>query len=147
MKWILPTTLFLALVSFTAKANTETDADKVSRAEIVAVIESFALGADTQDAERVGRTLHPQSAQYLPAAEGVRVFTRDQYLALLEAKKIGGQRREMTIGTVEVTEGYLAFASVQLRTDSLVFLHHFGLMKADGGWQIMSILTLAGKTK
>lgn len=142
MKLIFPSALTLSLLLAAAPSPGD---DQDGRAAIVEAIENFAGGADARDAERIARSLHPRSWQYMPAAEGLRSFNQEQYLALIRAGKIGGQERELTIEAIDISEGYLASARVELRAGSRVFLHHMGLMKVDGTWQILSILTLVGR--
>ncbi|MDA8019782.1 MAG: nuclear transport factor 2 family protein [Thermoanaerobaculia bacterium] len=140
----LPLVLLTTLCVLVSVSAAETS-DGAERAAIQKVVEDFAGGADARDVDRIGRSLHAESRQYLPTSGGLRVFDREQYLGLISAGKIGGQQRKMTVRWVEVIEGYLATVGVELRGGGMVFLHHFGLMKVDDTWQILSILTLAGR--
>ena len=142
MKSIPTWSLFLFLVlPFGSPSVAEDSADRTA---ILQAIENFAQGADAQDAERIARSLHPRSWQFMPTGDGVRTFDQEQYLALIRAKKIGGQKREMSVESIDVTEGFLASARIELRSGKRVFLHQMSLMKVSGSWQILSILTVVG---
>ena len=140
-KWLC---LFISLIVGGISAGVYAQDHDADRTAIIEAIEDFAQGADSQDPERVAASLHAQSWQYMPAPDGVRAFNQEQYLGLLKAKRIGGTPREMKVESVDITEGYIATARVQLQKGERVFLHHIGLMKVGEAWQIMSILTLVG---
>jgi len=133
--------LFFVLVAPEAiyAQGTVPDKEAISNA-----ILNFAQGADRQIPEQVSLSLHSQSWQFMPAPNGVRAFNQEQYLSLLKAKKIGGTPREMKIESIDIIEGYMASARVQLQKDTTVFIHLMSLMKVGESWQIMNILTLVG---
>ena len=126
-------------------AWTQEEGTDAEEAAIRAAIENYAKGADAQDAARIARSLHPESTQYLFTGQGVTAFGQAQYLGLIENKRIGGKDRTIEIESIDVTEEALAAAKVILTHDDRVFLHYMGLLKLDGAWQIMSIVTAVGR--
>lgn len=132
----------LAVPAVLYAQETDLEADK---AAITTVIEDYSKGADDQDAERTGRALHENSWQHVFFPNGPRTFNKETYLQLLEAKRIGGDERAISVESIDITEGTSAAAKVILTGSELVFVHYMGLLKVEGQWQIMSTVTVAGR--
>ncbi|NKB86989.1 MAG: hypothetical protein GKS06_02040 [Acidobacteria bacterium] len=109
------------------------------RAAIESVLTDLAQGQDQQDVDRMLSSLHPDSAQFVQLPSGLVTFDRDTQAAGVRAGQLGGDDREMTIHSVDIT-GNAAMAKLEL-VGRLTFVHYVGLMKVEGRWQIMSVVT------
>ena len=139
----LGTALVLAALTATAPAFADGEAD---RAEIRRLVQQWVEAADGQNPALAESTLHPQAMQYLPhtkAPGGLITFSRDQYVASIRAKKIGGSPRETTVLSIETDErSRNAVAKIEVRSETMIFYQFLGLTKAgDKDWTVVSVLS------
>lgn len=101
-------------------------------------VERFASGGDRQDAEALEKVLHEQFRVVLaqPSKDEATVMSRDQYLELIRAKKIGGVRRNVKVKWLEV-RGDLAFAKAELSSEKASFDGLYTLAREGGRWRII----------
>lgn len=103
------------------------------------VVRSFAEGGDFQDVLRVAPLLHPafRVATFMGGQEQVGLLSKDEYLALLSARKIGGTPRKLEILGVEELGERQAVVQAVLEGEKMTFACAFHLVKEDGAWQIL----------
>lgn len=111
------------------------------RAGILAVIQHYAESADTRNSDLARQALHESSQQYLLFNGTFMQIGQAQYGQMLDAGQIGGIPRKLTVHRIEVEGNDTAMAKVTLMHDKMTLNQHIGLLKLDGRWQIVSILT------
>ena len=109
------------------------------KSEIKSLITKFASGADLQDAALLATVLHEESQQFFNGPDGLMRLSRENYLSMINQKKIGGSPRKLTIDSVEIT-GNLAIAQATMKNEKMLFENYFSLMKVEDSWQIISII-------
>ena len=114
--------------------------------EIRTLIQQWVDAADKQDAGLVERILHADTTQFMPntkAPGGVITISRDQYVAGIRAKKIGGSPRQTQIHSIELdSRGRNAVAKLEIESETMIFYQFVGLSKlAAKEWKIVSVLT------
>lgn len=113
------------------------------RVQIAGVVRDYFEGWYTADAERLGRSLHPDMVKrYVEAFPGgrqvVRSATRD---VMIEMTRMGGgsetppERRNIVIDVLDLS-GDIAVA----RASSSQYLEYLSLARCNGRWAIINIL-------
>ncbi len=104
------------------------------------VVRSFAEGGDFQDVIRVASLLHPafRVATFLGGEERLRLLSREEYLALLSARKIGGTPRQLEISSVEEIGERQAVVHAELKGKETTFTCSFHLVNEDGAWKLLT---------
>lgn len=110
------------------------------------LVEQWVDAADTQDSALAERILHPASMQFIPntkAPGGAMTITREQYVAGIRAKKIGGSPRETKVSSIELDRrGRNAVVKLEIQSETMIFYQFVGLSKlAAKEWKIVSVLT------
>jgi len=108
---------------------------------IKSVVKEFIEATDVQDAERLGKTMHEQSMQYVKFGPRVLTFTKAQYMEQLNAKKVGGQERSINFGELlDSTPGVTTIA-LTATSSTLLFSYQVTLLSVEGSWIITAINT------
>ncbi len=127
--------VLMGIVTLTASAQ-----QKEEKA-IKGVIKEFAAAADENNADRLAKCLDDNYRVLMNRLFGspdVSVVTKDDYLAKIESKEWGGDKREVTIQSITVN-GTTASAHVTLKGTKATFVSLFILIKdADGNWKLSS---------
>ena len=125
--------LFMGVIGMTVFAQEEK--------AIEDVIRSFAKAADKNDTEKLATYLDDNYRivmNRLFGAEGVSIVTKEDYLAKIESKEWGGDKRTVTIEKITVN-GNSASAHVTLKGEKATFISLFMLIKdAEGNWKLVS---------
>ncbi len=131
---LVPFSLF-ALIAFTPS---EVNA-------IREVVEIYANAGDIQDASKMGKVLHDgfRVVWNDPAKKTVSLISKTDYMQLLEAKKIGGDKRKVIIESIDISEGVNASVRVTLDGEKGDFWNLLSLVKVDGKWLIAQDLVSA----
>lgn len=131
---LVPVSLF-ALIAFTPS---EVNA-------IREVVEIYANAGDIQDASKMGKVLHDgfRVVWNDPAKKTVSLISKTDYMQLLEAKKIGGDKRKVIIESIDISEGVNASVRVTLDGEKGDFWNLLSLVKVDGKWLIAQDLVSA----
>lgn len=105
------------------------------------VIIAFAKAADKNDAEKLSTYLDDNYRivmNRLFGAEGVSIVNKEDYLAKIESKEWGGDKRKVTIEQITIN-GNTASAHVTLKGEKATFVSLFMLIKdAEGNWKLVS---------
>jgi len=109
------------------------------------VVEIYAKAGDLQDASRMGKVLHEgfRVVWNDPAQKTVSLISKTDYLQLLEAKKIGGDKRKVIIESIDISEGINASVRVTLDGEKGDFWNLLSLVKVDGKWLVAQDLVSA----
>ena len=130
--------LLFSLIAFAdnPKENISIDIEKISR-----VVSQFSQSADQRNLQKMEEVLHPEFRSVvnrLFGSEEVSVMDRSIYLNLLKEEKIGGDKREVAIQSVNI-QGNTAIVKAILLGKSLRFDTYLQLIKdVNGKWWIVS---------
>ena len=116
-------------------------AQKEEVKKIKTTIEGFVKAGDENNHEEIGNYL---DANYrvvmnrLFGSEAVGVVNKDEYIAKIESKEWGGDKREITYEEIIIT-GTVATAKVKLVGSKMTFISNFTLIQnAEGDWMLLS---------
>lgn len=109
--------------------------------QIKAAIESFVKGGDNNDIKLLDSVLHP-SFQNIQNGffenEGIFVFSKEQYIELVNTKKFGGSARSIDYVSIEQMVDNIAIAKVVLESQYLKFLSLIICVRNNEQWQIIN---------
>lgn len=133
---IKKTLVGLALVTFMIGGLQAQD----SKSMIKQVSAQFVSGADVQDGELLKTVLEPQSLQYVLIGGKPSMFTAEQYIQMINEKKLGGKPRAITYKHAELLGEHLAVVVLNAVSDEYDFLYQFSLMEnGQGKWKIVGV--------
>lgn len=134
MKVLMLLSCFSALTIISSTPTSDQEAIKKA-------VKTFATAADQQDVEAMDAILHPEYRAVLNQLFGskqVTLLDKASYLAMLKAKKIGGDKRSIAIQTVDIND-LNAMVKVQLKGAKATFTTYLLLAKgSDQMWRIIS---------
>lgn len=104
---------------------------------IVMAIKAFVEAADSRDVAGIEAATHRgfRVAVVIGQKPNVALMDRETYLQLIRARKIGGDRRTVSIRSVEL-RGHLAVARVRLEGEKAIFEGDLTLLKDEGTWKV-----------
>ncbi len=105
-------------------------------AQVMKTITAYAQGTEHHDMAQLEGAFHPDFRVVAMTADGLRVIDRESYLALINAKKIGGHKRTLKIERAIEGDNFMQ-VSLTLHGDKAIFHDHLDLIKQDAGWQIL----------
>ncbi len=113
---------------------------------IKGLMQEWVDSGDKQDAALAAKLTHAATVHYVTGERfenGLRVVNSEQYAALLEGKKIGGQERKLKIHSVQIDDLLSnAVARIELTSAKATFYQFVALSKIGAGeWKIMSVLS------
>ena len=126
-------------MSLLAAASSQANNELVSHS-VMKVLHQYALGTEQSDVALLESAFHKEFRVIAITKDGLRVINRGDYLALIQSKKIGGHKRQLTIENI--TEGVLEDerilqVSLTLTGEKAIFHDHLDLIKEDARWQIL----------
>ncbi len=109
------------------------------------VVESYSKAGDNQDTKAIEAVLHDgfRVVWNDPAKNTVSLISKTDYVQLLGAKKIGGDRRKVIIESIDISEGINASVRVVLDGEKGDFWNLLSLVKHEGKWLIAQDLVTA----
>lgn len=114
---------------------------KLAEQKITALVTNFSAAVETRNIELVAPLLNDNFrvlANRFPTADKTTVLTKESYLSLLTAGKIGGEKRSVTISALDVNE-HIASAKVVFESDKAVFTtYQTYILNSNNVWQIAS---------
>jgi len=108
--------------------------------QVKEAVVSFVKGGDNNDASLLEKVLHPyfqniQDGNF--TEEGIFVFTKSQYIELVNKKTFGGTPRTINIRSIE-QHGNIAVAEAILESRKLRFRSTIVCVRTDSGWQVIN---------
>lgn len=138
---ILALVLFIVLVDVHLASAQQASHSAAQVGEVEACIRTFAKAADKRDLKTLEAILHPQYRSVLNKAFGspdVSLMSKEDYIGMAKAEKIGGTDRQVNILTLEI-QPEIAQATVLMESAALRFTSYLSLVRnADGKWQVIS---------
>lgn len=131
---LIPISLFVLIAFTPSEVNS-----------IREVVEIYAKAGDLQDASKMEKVLHEgfRVVWNDPAQKAVSLISKTDYMQLLEAKKIGGDKRKVIIESIDISEGVNASVRVTLDGEKGDFWNLLSLVKVDDKWLVAQDLVSA----
>ncbi|MEZ4317467.1 MAG: nuclear transport factor 2 family protein [Myxococcota bacterium] len=104
-------------------------------------VRAFVDAADAQDTAKLEKALHPEFRVVAQMPDGVSVLSRETYVGLVGAKKIGGTPRKQAYDAV-VRTGDLATVKGTLDSEAAHFDSTWTVVRTDAGWQVVQDATV-----
>lgn len=130
----------LMIISLCSMLMTWNMADVNDKVEIEKLIYQLMKGVDTQDGELILAVFRSDAT--LQATNQGKIISVDykQYAELHNSKKFGGQKREVEISNIDLTDGIIASAKVIAQNESLHYVYYLNFSNTDGKWLIQGFL-------
>ena len=115
--------------------------------QVIEAVQQYISAGDLRNAESLDSILHPQFrvvANQLLGSSEVSIITKDQYLQLVRAGKLGGDNRTVEITSVQIIHNNAA-VTVKLKGRVLSFESLYHLSKINNTWQMVEDLPYAVK--
>ncbi|GAA4270795.1 nuclear transport factor 2 family protein [Aquimarina gracilis] len=113
-----------------------------SKAKIKEIAAQFVKGADIQDATLLQKVLEPNSIQYVLMGGKFNIFTANQYITMVEEKKLGGKPRKITFKHAEFLSKNLAVVVLNAVSSEYDFLYQISLgISNNDKWKIIGVST------
>ncbi|MEO6168371.1 MAG: nuclear transport factor 2 family protein [Chitinophagales bacterium] len=120
-----------------------------SREQVEAAIENFVKGGDERNTAMLEAVLHPDfrvTINRFMGKDDVTVITREAYLSMITAGKIGGEKRNIKIISIDVQD-HLAVAKVILTSTAMKLTSNLQFVKdIKGSWLLINDMPLVEKT-
>lgn len=113
--------------------------------QIRKLIEQVVVAGDKQDSDKMSAYLHDDFRVVLNRAFGsekATLINKTSYCDMLAQKKIGGDKRELSIGHLEIRE-HIATVEATLTGQKAVFYSYYHLVKNENDkWVVISDMPL-----
>lgn len=138
----LKLTIMLTLVSATLFGQNTNKAKE----EISTLVTNFSSAVEKRDTLLLDPLLNENFrvvALRFPTPDKTTVLSKEKYISLLSAGKIGGEKRTVEILSLDINE-YIAFSKVKFESDKTIFINYqMYLLNANNTWQIVSDMPIA----
>jgi len=102
---------------------------------------TFIEGADAQKGSMLQEVLHPQGQQFVKLGGKLSIITAEQYIQLIDGKKLGGTPRKITFGKVQLLTDNLGLVDLSAVSSEYNFKYQLSLAKNEAGeWTIVNIM-------
>lgn len=122
--------------------NMYTEKDK-----IIQTVNTYIEAGDSRNVIQLDSVLHAQFRavfNQLLGSNEVKIVSKELYMQLIEAGKLGGDSRSIEILSVDIVENN-ATVKVRLTGKTLTFESFYQLIKVNGNWQLIQDLPFAQK--
>ena len=109
--------------------------------EPVDAVRALVQAADAQAVGDLEKVLHADFRVVAQMPSGVSVMTREAYVGLVEAKKIGGKPRKQDLQEVSQS-GDIATVRGTLDSEAAHFDSVWTVVRTDKGWQVVQDATV-----
>lgn len=130
-------TIMLTLVSLTLFGQNTNKAKE----EINTLVTNFSTAVEKRDTLLLEPMLNENFrvvAFRFPTLDKTTILSKEKYISLLSAGKIGGEKRTVQILNLDINE-YVATAKVVFESDKMIFTtYQTYILNSEGKWQIVS---------
>ncbi len=130
-------TIMLSIVTTTLFSQTT----HTAKEEINTLVTNFSSAVEKRDTLLLETLLNENFrvvANHFPTADKTTVLTKEKYISLLKAGKIGGEKRRVEILSLDINE-YIANAKVIFESDKAIFTtYQTYILNSNNVWQIVS---------
>ncbi len=132
---------FLSVLLFSLFAFGAVKAQDAKK-DIKKVAANFVKGADVQNPELLKAVMEENSLQYVLIGGKFNTFSAEQYITMVEEKKLGGKPRKITYKHVELLSENLAVVVLNAVSSEYDFLYQLSMAKSNTGkWEIVGVTT------
>lgn len=131
--------LFIALLTVTVTVTHAQNKSKMNKQIIETLIRNYASAVDAQDVAAAEKFLDKDFRVVLNNynnSGSSTILSREQYLGMMKAGKVGGNKRELHILFTDVHEA-AAVVKVELKGEKTIFTNYYSLINANGQWLIV----------
>jgi hypothetical protein len=131
--------LFIALLSVTVTVTYAQNKSKMNKQIIETLIHNYASAVDAQDIAAAEKFLDKDFRVALNNynnSGSSTILSREQYLGMMKAGKVGGNKRELRILFTDVHEA-AAVVKVELKGEKSIFTNYYNLINTNGQWLIV----------
>lgn len=131
--------LFIALLTVTVTVSNAQNKSKMNKQIIETIISDYASAVDAQDVTAAEKFLYKDFRVVLNNynnSGGSTILSREQYLGMMKAGKVGGNKRELHILFSDVHEA-AAVVKVELKGEKSIFTNYYNLINTNGQWLIV----------
>lgn len=120
------------LTSAINASNPPADEDVVKQ-----VVTTYVTGTDTKNADALESVLHDAATivGHNKLRNQYATYSSDEYVDAVKRGRIGGWKRQLSITSVDVTDG-TAMAKIIVTDSKLKQFEYITLIKVDGAWKI-----------
>ncbi|WP_435623537.1 nuclear transport factor 2 family protein [Flagellimonas sp.] len=127
--------VLLCTVVFATTANAQESEVKIKK-----IAAQFIKGADVNDGRLLEDVLEPKSLQYVLIGGKLSTFSAQDYIKMVNEKKLGGKPRKITYRHAEFLGNNLAVVVLNAVSEEYDFLYQLSMAKsAKGKWEIVGI--------
>ncbi|MEM9648153.1 MAG: nuclear transport factor 2 family protein [Bacteroidota bacterium] len=113
-----------------------------SKNDIKKVAAQFVKGADIQNPQILKEVLESNSNQYVLIGGKFSTFSAEQYIKMVEEKKLGGKPREVKYQHAEYLGANLAVVVLNAVSSEYNFLYQLSMARSSSGkWEIVGVTT------
>jgi hypothetical protein len=115
---------------------------KMEQQNVQNIFRHFTTAVDAQDAATAEKYLHSNFRVVLNNHNNsgtVTILSKEQYLAMMQAGKVGGDKRNIEFLLTDV-QGAAATIKVHLNGSKNSFTNYYSLIKTNEGWLIINDL-------
>jgi hypothetical protein len=124
--------------------------DKMEKQNVQNILQHFFAAVDSQDATTAEKYLHDNFRVVLNNhnnSGAVTILTKEQYVGMMKAGKVGGDKRFIEFLLTDVHEA-AAMVKVNLDGSKNIFTNYYSLVKTNEEWLIINDLPqITGKIK
>jgi hypothetical protein len=114
---------------------------KTAKKEIEQCITNFSSAVDNRNSESLEPLLNEKFrvvANRFPTDDKTTVLNKETYISLLKVGKIGGEKREVKIKSIDITN-HIATAKVEFLSDKSTFTtYQTFILNQQNKWQVLS---------
>lgn len=115
--------------------------------QVMSVINQYVKGTETFDNTILDKTFHEKFRVVAMTQDGLKVINKQEYLSLIKAEKIGGNKRELKVLNVIESDTIMQI-SLTLSNEKQVFHDHLALIRDNERWEILHNTThVIGRNK
>ena len=115
--------------------------------QVMNVINQYVKGTEFFDSTILDKAFHEKFRVVAMTQDGLRVINKQEYLSLIKAEKIGGNKRELEVLNVIESDTIMQI-SLTLSNEKQVFHDHLALIKENDYWEILHNTThVTGRNK
>jgi hypothetical protein len=142
--------VFNLLLAFSICFGTVSAQSKTkSKQDVTNIINAFSKAVDEKNAEALAPLLNENFrvvANRFPSEDKISILTKEIYLQLLKAGKIGGEKRTVEIKSIDI-EAHIASAKIVFKSDKTTFITFQSfILNQHGNWQLIADMPFLKKT-
>lgn len=103
--------------------------------------EAFVKLVDVNDAEALGKILHPEMVQFAKIGDKIMPFKAADFIQMVSDKKLGGSPRAITLQSVELVRGGTANVILHAVSEEYDFMYQIALAQDQDNWLVVGVMS------